>query len=136
MTTLWSAPATGYPSTRTFRVELEVPNPDGRFAAGTSAELVIEDEPVPAHRVSSALLALDDAGTIGVKAVDDEGVVTFHPARVVRAEADAVWLTGLPERLRLITVGQGFVRPGDRVEVVPEAATGAADAEDEGEARS
>ena len=38
--------------------------------------------------------------------------MVFHPAEVVRAEADAVWLAGLPERLRLITVGQGFVRPG------------------------
>ncbi|HET6522211.1 MAG TPA: efflux RND transporter periplasmic adaptor subunit [Geminicoccaceae bacterium] len=116
-------------STRTLRVELEVSNPDGRFAAGTSARLVIEDEPLPAHRVSSALLALDDAGAVGVKAVDDGDVVAFHPARVVRAEADAVWLAGLPERLRLITVGQGFVRAGQRVRPVAEAETARAEGE-------
>lgn len=108
------------PATRTFRIELEVPNGEGRFASGVSTRLILEDGAVPAHRVSAALLALDDQGVIGVNAVDDRGVVTFHPAQVVRAEADAVWLAGLPERLRLITVGQGFVRAGERVHPVPE----------------
>ena len=115
------------PATRTFRIELEVPNPGGRFAAGVSTRLILEDEAAAAHRVSAGLLVLDDAGAIGVKAVDDDGVVTFHPARVVRAEADAVWLAGLPERVRLITVGQGFVRPGDRVRPVAETDTAATD---------
>jgi membrane fusion protein, multidrug efflux system len=114
------------PATRTFRIELEVPNPQGRFASGVSTRLILQDEAVLAHRVSAALLALDDRGVIGVNAVDDRGVVTFHPARVVRAEADAVWLADLPERLRLITVGQGFVRAGERVQPVPETTTAAA----------
>ena len=34
--------------------------------------------------------------------------------QIVRAGAESVWLAGLPERLRLITVGQGFVRAGRR----------------------
>ena len=79
-------------------------------------------ERVPAHKVSSALLVLDDAGRMGVRAVDAGGVVRFHPAMVVRSEAEAVWLAGLPERLRLITVGQGFVTAGQVVTPVPEAA--------------
>ena len=51
-----------------------------------------------------------------------KGIVRFHPARIVKAETDAVWLAGLPERLRVITTGQGFVAEGEkvRVEVVPE----------------
>ena len=112
------------PATRTFQVELEVPNPDGRFVAGASAELSIALDEVAAHRLSPGLLTLNDDGVLGIKAVDDEDVVVFHPARVVRAQADAVWLAGLPERLRVITVGQGFVRAGDRVRPVPEAAQG------------
>ena len=109
------------PATRTFRVELEVPNPDGRFVAGVSAELRIAYAEVAAHRLSPALLTLNDEGELGVKSVDGDDRVVFHPATVVRAGADAVWLAGLPERLRLITVGQGFVRPGDRVRAIPEA---------------
>lgn len=108
------------PATRTFRVELEIPNPDGRFTANVSASLHLPLERVPAHRVSSALLVLDDAGRMGVRAVDAAGVVRFHPAQVVRSEAEAVWLAGLPERLRLITVGQGFVTSGQAVTPVLE----------------
>jgi membrane fusion protein, multidrug efflux system len=103
-------------------VELEIHNPNGRFAAGVSAELRIGVERTLAHRVPASLLALNDAGVLGVKAVDDDETVVFYPAEVVRAEADAVWVAGLPEHVRLITVGQGFVRAGHQVRAVPEAA--------------
>ena len=66
---------------------------------------------------------LDDTGDLGVQAVDDEGIVRFHAASIARAGPDSVWLTGLPERLRLITVGQGFVRPGQKVVPVVERAS-------------
>jgi len=105
------------PATRTFRVELEVPNPAGRFSAGMSARVLVREPEVPAHRVSAAVLILADDGTVGIKAVEPDGTVSFHPARIVKAEADAVWLGGLPERLRVITTGQGFVAPGERVDV-------------------
>jgi multidrug efflux system membrane fusion protein len=108
------------PGTRTFAVELEVDNPSGRFSAGASAELRIAYERLGAHRVSPALLTLNDAGALGIKAVGADDRVVFHPADIVRSEADAVWLAGLPAELTLITVGQGFVRPGDRVQPMPE----------------
>lgn len=102
-------------ATRTFRVELEVPNPGNRIGSGMSTELRIPLEPVAAHRVSSSLLVLDDAGALGVQTVDDSDTVRFHPATIVRAAADAVWLAGLPERARIVSVGQAFVRPGEKV---------------------
>jgi multidrug efflux system membrane fusion protein len=116
------------PRTRTFAVELEVPNPNGRFAAGITAELHVTYERTLAHRVPASLLALNDAGVLGVKAVNSDDKVVFHPAEIVRAEVDAVWLAGLRERLRLITVGQGFVRAGDKVRPVPEATSAAPEA--------
>ena len=121
------------PATRTFTVELEVRHPNGRFAAGVSAELRIGLERALAHRVPASLLALDDAGVLGVKAVDEHGLVVFHPAEVLRADAQSIWLGGLPERLRLITVGQGFVNPGAAVTAVPEVAP---DSEAAAESRS
>lgn len=111
--------------TRTFLVEIELPNPDLTIPAGTSAEVAIVLEPVPAHRVSPGILVLDDDGVLGIKAVDDASTVTFHPADIVRAEASAVWLRGLPDQLRIITVGQGFVRPGQTVVATDEAALAA-----------
>ncbi|WP_135466316.1 efflux RND transporter periplasmic adaptor subunit [Crenalkalicoccus roseus] len=104
-------------ATRTFRVEVEVPNPDRTLPSGVSAEVVIPTETVPAHRLSPALVSLDARGVPGVHAVDEEGIVVFHPLQLVRAEADAIWVAGMPERMRVITARQGFVTPGQRVEV-------------------
>jgi multidrug efflux system membrane fusion protein len=112
------------PATRTFRVELEVPNPAGRFPAGMSARVLVREPEVLAHRVSAAVLILADDGTVGIKAVAGDGTVSFHPTRIVKSEADAVWLGGLPERLRLITTGQGFVAAGERVDVATGAEAG------------
>lgn len=105
------------PDTRTFRIELEVPNPAKRFPAGMSARILIREPEQPAHRFSAAVLVLADDGTVGIKAVDERDIVRFYPARIVRSEPDAVWLGGLPERLRVITTGQGFVAAGEQVEV-------------------
>jgi multidrug efflux system membrane fusion protein len=113
-------------ATRTFRVELEVANPGARIGAGLSTELRIALDPVPAHQVSAAYLMLDDDGQLGVQTVDDADHVRFRPATIVRADADAVWLAGLPDRLRIVTVGQGFVRSGERVVPVPEPVPAAA----------
>jgi multidrug efflux system membrane fusion protein len=106
--------------TRTFATELEVANPGAPLPAGMSAEVELPLETVRGHFLSPAVLALDADGQLGVKAVDADDEVRFHAARVVRAERDGVWLAGLPERLSVITIGQGFVRPGDRVRPVAE----------------
>ncbi len=102
--------------TRTFRVELEVANPGGKVVSGTTAELRIPAEQLSAHYISPALLSLNSQDQIGVKSIDDDGVVIFHVVDIVRSGADGVWVAGLPQRVRVITVGQGFVRAGDRVE--------------------
>ena len=73
-----------------------------------------------AHRLPSALLSLDDQGVLGVKSVNNEGRVVFHEAHIERADGDAVWLSGLPDELKIITRGQGFVQPGEQVRVTDE----------------
>ena len=55
---------------------------------------------------------------LGLRAVDETGHVVFHSATIVDDEADGVWLAGLPKTLTVISVGQEFVRHGDRVEVI------------------
>jgi membrane fusion protein, multidrug efflux system len=108
------------PATRTFRIEVEVPNPDQKLAAGTSVEVEIPTEKVLAHLVSPAIIGLDDEGRVGVKTVDEDDRVRFHAIEVVRAERKGVWVAGLPARARIITVGQGFVREGEKVMAQPE----------------
>jgi membrane fusion protein, multidrug efflux system len=98
-------------SSRTFRVEVEVANPDG-VPANTSAEIEIPTGSVDAHRLSPALLELDDSGQLGVKIVDEDGRVDFVNVEIVRSDHQGVWVTGLPARARVITAGGGFVSPG------------------------
>lgn len=109
------------PVTRTFRVELEVANPDGALRDGVTAEVVLPGPSVLAHRVSPAVLSLSTAGTIGVKIVDADQTVRFLPVEIVEQGADGLWLLGLPEEVTLITVGQDFVREGQQVRTVDEA---------------
>ena len=106
-------------ATRTYRVELEVSNTDQRIAVGMTAKLVLPRDEVWAHKISPALLTLDEAGTLGVKVLNDRDEVVFQPADILRSEVDGVWVAGLQQTTRLITVGQGFVRPGDQVQPVP-----------------
>ena len=109
------------PVTRTFRVELEVANPDGALRDGVTAEVMLPGPTVRAHRVSPAVLSLSAAGEIGVKVVDADQTVRFLPVQIIEQSADGLWLLGLPEEVTLITVGQEFVRDGQRVRAVDEA---------------
>lgn len=105
------------PATRTYAVEVEIPNPDYAYRSGLTAEIRVPGETVAAQKVSPALFALDDAGNIGVRTVDDADRVEFHNVRIVREEPDGVWVTGLPPVTTLITVGQELVVAGERVRV-------------------
>ncbi len=115
---------TGETATRSFRVEIHVANPQGALPAGITADLLIALPAVPAFKVSPAVLALDDQGRLGVKAVDGENRVVFHPVQILDDEADGIWLTGLPDQLRLITVGQEYVKVGETVRPVDQATLG------------
>lgn len=107
-------------ATRTFTVELAIDNADGVYRAGMSARLMIPGETVFAQRVSPSLLTLDDQGNLGVKTLNDAGVVEFHRADIVMSSSDGIWIAGLPHLTTLITVGQGFVNEGTMVEAIPE----------------
>ena len=107
-------------ATRTFNVELAIDNAAGAYLAGMTAKLMIPGETVSAQRISPSLLTLDDEGNLGVKTLNDAGVVEFHPADVVMSSSDGIWIAGLPHLTTLITVGQGFVNEGALVKAIPE----------------
>lgn len=107
-------------ATRTFSIEVEIPNPTHQLVAGVTCEIHIPLAPILAHKISAALLSLSDEGTLGVKAIGPDNHVQFYPIELSQATSEGIWLTGLPQKLRFITVGQGFVRLGDLVKPVPE----------------
>jgi len=107
-------------ATRTFDVELEIDNADGALRAGVTAELVIPAETIYAQKVSPSLLTLDDNGDLGIKVVNESGIVEFHAADIAMSSSDGVWIAGLPHSATIITVGQGFVNEGVMVNAIPE----------------
>jgi multidrug efflux system membrane fusion protein len=104
-------------ATRTYRLEVEVDNPDNVLTSdGESAEIIIPTEQVAAFKLSPAWLALDDAGNIGVKLLDDKRKVTFTRVRIFADEPDGIWVTDLSEEINIITQGQALVSDGEILE--------------------
>jgi multidrug efflux system membrane fusion protein len=103
--------------TNTFKIEVEVPNSDYSQMAGMSTELALPLETTWAMRISPAVMALDEQGNLGVKIVVDEHV-KFVPIDIVKSDSQGVWLSGMGQQADIITLGHGFVRDGDKVEVV------------------
>ncbi len=110
------------PDTRTFRVEAKAANPDMAIRDGITAEVFVQLPDTPAHLLPQSTLTLDDSGALGIRAAID-GVAQFMPVTVVRDTAEGVWVTGLPETLDVIVVGQDFVIDGQPVTVTREDAT-------------
>ena len=107
-------------ATRTFRVELEIANPGGKIRDGVTAEMHVSGDKVEAHRVTPAILALDEKGTIGVRIVDEKKRVKFVPVILVAESAEGVWISGLPKTATVITVGQDYVTNGQEVKIEEE----------------
>ena len=104
------------PTTRTFRVEIEVPNPDLTIRDGQTAEILIGASGTTAHLLPQSALTLNNDGALGLRVINAEGVVRFQTVQLLRDTVDGVWLTGLPEKLDVIVVGQEYVTAGVKVD--------------------
>jgi len=112
-------------ASRSFSVEAEVENADGKYAAGVSASLVVPVEKVEAVFITPSALSLGDDGGLGVKIIDENEEVVFNPITLVSSTLEGAWVTGIPDNSKVITLGQGFVKAGQKV--VPVKADDAAD---------
>jgi membrane fusion protein, multidrug efflux system len=105
-------------STRTFRIEVEIPNPEAKLKSGVSADImIIPNRLIPAHKISSGILVLEDTGVVGVRVIQ-HGIARFVPVQVISDGPDGMWVTGLPPVSDVIVVGQEFVSNGERVKAV------------------
>ena len=105
-------------ATRTYRVEIELPNADGAIPDGITAEVIVPQSPVPATRLPRSALTFSSSGELGVRVVDTDDTVGFAPIAVVEDEQSAMWVTGVPDGGRVIVQGQDFVSEGQKVEAV------------------
>jgi len=104
-------------NTRTFRVEIQVDNKDRAIRDGVSAEIYIESKKVLSHRISPAILSLNDQGKLGIRTVDENNAVEFKEIEILEDTTEGLWISGLNENERIITLGQEYVFQGQTVNV-------------------
>lgn len=104
--------------TRTFIIEAEIDSGDATLAAGVSASLLVPIGTTPATLISPALLTLSDSGELGVRYVEADNTVRFAPVRIVDEGPGGAWVTGLPDTVRIISMGQDYLNEGVKVKPV------------------
>jgi multidrug efflux system membrane fusion protein len=102
-------------STRTFEITIEADNKDLSYKSGITTKIIIKGSELKAHKIPPSILTLLDDGTVGVKAVDNEDMVTFYPTKTIKDTIDGMWVSGLPEKVNLIVSGQEYISIGDTV---------------------
>ena len=107
------------PSTRSFRVEAEVRNPKGLIRDGITGTLEISTNKILANKISPSILLLSDSGTLGIRVVNNDGIVEFLPIKILEDTQDGLWVQGIPNASNLIVRGQGFVENGQKVIAIP-----------------
>lgn len=101
--------------TRTFRVEVEIPNPEASIAAGLTASVKLGLGEVPAVLTTPATLVLHDDGRVGVRYVDTSDLVQFTEVSIVDDAPDGIWVTGVPSGVNLLAAGQDYLKEGVKV---------------------
>ncbi|MFQ5413008.1 MAG: efflux RND transporter periplasmic adaptor subunit [Phycisphaerae bacterium] len=106
------------PATRTMRAEIDIDNPDGRFAPGMYAQVVVNLE----SKASAMMIpskAIRASGDEMVVLVSVDGVVKSKPVRV--GHDDGIWaeiVSGLDGGELIITSTGGAIAPGTAVSPV------------------
>lgn len=105
-------------TTRTYRVEVAIDNADASIPDGITAEVLLALAPVAGVRVPRSSLTFSSAGELGVRVVNEQGVVEFVPISVLADGQNQMWIDGVANGSRVIVQGQDFVREGQRVDPV------------------
>ena len=105
-------------ATRTYPVQARMANADAAVGDGVTCEMVVKTDPIDAASVPRSALIFDDEGGLGIRIVDADSKARFVPIAIVDDALGSVWVTGIEGPVRVIVVGQDFVRDGDQVEAV------------------
>lgn len=101
--------------TRTFPVEVALPNPGNAIPSGMTAELELFAAPVQTVTVPRSIITLSDKGEVGLRVVGADNLARFVPVEIVDDSEDGLVVTGVPQDVRIIVAGQDLVRDGEEV---------------------
>ena len=106
------------PATRTFRIEVAIPNEDKALPAGMTAEITLRAEPADAVMLPRSVVTLSSEGDLGIRAVNKDNKVVFFPIDLVDDTPKGLVLAGIPSDARVIVAGQDLVVEGAEVKPV------------------
>ena len=101
--------------TRTFRIEVAIPNAQGRIPAGMTAEITLRVSPVDSVVLPRSVVTLSVDGDLGVRGLDADNKVVFNAIDLVDDTPNGLVLGGIPRDMRIIVAGQDLVSDGDMV---------------------
>lgn len=104
--------------TRTFPLEIAVPNPEGKVPAGMTAEITLHGRPVDAVTLPRSVVTLSGDGDLGIRIVLADDTVGFIPIDLIDDTPHGLVLGGVPEAARIIVAGQDLVVEGEKVNPV------------------
>lgn len=103
--------------TRTYEIEVALPNADYTIPAGMTAEVRLYGPPQRAITVPRSVLTLDDDGRIGLRVVGVDNVARFVAVDIIEDGEKGLVIAGVPDGVRVIVAGQDLIRDGDKVDV-------------------
>ncbi len=103
--------------TRTFVVEVALPNADRMIPSGMTAEVRLFAAPQPSVTVPRSVLTMSADGLIGLRVVGSDNLARFVPVSIIDDTNQGMVVAGVPDDVRIIVAGQDLVRDGDAVNV-------------------
>lgn len=101
--------------TRTFPVEIELPNPGNILPSGMTTEVELFATPARTVTVPRSVITLSDKGEVGLRVVGKDNVARFIAVGILDDTETGLVVTGVPEDVRIIVAGQDLVRDGEQV---------------------
>ena len=101
--------------TRTFPVEIALPNPDAAIPSGMTADVELFAEAVQAVTVPKSVITLSEEGRVGLRVAGADNIARFVEVEIVDDIDAGLVVTGVPQDVRIIVAGQDLVRDGDTV---------------------
>ena len=96
----------------TFLLELDVHNETNLLVNGQTVDVILYGHKVPAHAIPQSALILNDRGdSLSVKTIQNK-IVKSYDVSVLSEDESSVWVTGLPEKVEIITMGQAYIEDG------------------------
>ena len=103
--------------TRTFVVEVDLPNPDRKIPSGMTAEVGVFAAKQEAVLVPRSIITISESGEIGLRVVGDDKIVSFAPVDILDDGEQGLVVAGVPKDKLVIVAGQDLVNDGDTVNV-------------------